>query len=108
MIPRIGALRRHLGVEVATHATDGAGGAVKSWHQAGSVFGRVEPLRRREGFDDGRAVGLVTHRVTVRQSGGVARGVRFVDGGVRYRVLAVEHADPRRRFLECLCEEEQR
>ncbi|UOM33829.1 phage head closure protein [Acuticoccus sp. I52.16.1] len=107
MTPGAGELRHRLVLEVASEAADGAGGATRTWTPVESVFAQVEPRRRRESVEDGRHVGLVTHRVTVRRNGSVARGARFVEGATRYRVLAVEDADPQRRFLECLCEEEQ-
>ncbi|WP_075221053.1 phage head closure protein [Acuticoccus yangtzensis] len=107
MTPGAGELRRRLVLEVANDVSDGAGGATRTWVPVESLFAQVEPRRRRETVDDGRAVGLVTHRVTVRRTGSVARGARLVDGARRYRVLAVEDLDPQRRFLSLLCEEEQ-
>lgn len=107
MTPRIGELRRRIDVEMAQATPDGAGGADHTWTTVGSVFGRIEPRRRRETVDDGRAVGLVTHRVMLRRNAPLASGTRLVADGVRYRVLSVEDHDPRRRFLSCLCEEEQ-
>ncbi len=107
MTPGAGELRRRLVLEVATETPDGAGGATRTWTPVESVFARVEPRRRRERVEHGRHVGLVTHRVTLRRSGSVARGTRFAEGATRYRVLAVEDFDPQRRFLVCLCEEEQ-
>lgn len=104
---RIADLRRRLVMEAASDAPDGAGGGVRTWQPVDSVFAEVEPRRRRESVDDGRRVGLVTHRIVLRFRTDVAGDVRFVDGTTRYRVLAVEPHDARRRFLECLCEEEQ-
>lgn len=106
-VPAIGELRRRLLIEEATEAADGAGGVIRTWAPVTGVWGRVEPRRRGETVDDGRQVGRVTHRVTIRRRDGIGGGVRFVSGGVRYRVLAVEDLDPARRFLACLCEEEQ-
>ena len=105
--PGAGELRHRLVLEVAAEASDGAGGVTRTWTAVASVFARVEARGRRETVADGRHVGVVTHRVTLRRSGSVARGARFVDGARRYRVLAVEDFDPQRRFLACLCEEEQ-
>lgn len=86
--------------------TDGAGGATRTWVAAGAAFASVEPIARREAVDAQRAVALVTHRVTVRFRDDVGRHVRFLDGATRYRVLATE-PDAQRRFLACLCSEEQ-
>lgn len=105
--PGAGELRHRLVLEVASETADGAGGATRTWTPVASVFARVEPRRRAERVEDGRNVGLVTHRVTVRRNGSVTRGTRFVEGTRRYRVLAVEDFDVQRRFLACLCEEEQ-
>lgn len=103
----IGALRRRLEIEVAVDTADGAGGATRSWAPLGTVFGQIVPRRRRETVDDGRQVGVVTHLITIRWRGDVSGGARFSSDGTTYRVLAVEDADPYRRFLDCWCEEEQ-
>ena len=103
----IGELRRRLTLEAASDTPDGAGGAIRAWVPVGSVFARVEPRRRRESVEDGRAVGVVTHCVTIRRRDDVDGRVRFVGDGATYRVVAVEDADPQRRFQDCWCEEEQ-
>lgn len=103
----IGELRRRLTLEAASNTPDGAGGAIRAWVPVGSVFARVEPRRRRESVEDGRAVGVVTHCVTIRRRDDVDGRVRFVGDGATYRVVAVEDADPQRRFQDCWCEEEQ-
>jgi len=103
----IGALRRRLTIEAADEAPDQAGGLVRTFTPVATVFAAVAPRRRRETVDDGRQVGLVTHRITIRWRDDVSGATRFRAGGVTYRVLAVEDADPARRFLDCWCEEEQ-
>ncbi|WP_108661179.1 phage head closure protein [Acuticoccus kandeliae] len=107
MMPRIGELRRRIAIETASDVADGAGGSVRSWTPAGTVHGRIEPRRRAERVENGRLSGLVTHRVTLRAGATVTGGARLVADGVRYRVLVVEDHDPQRRFIDCLCEEEQ-
>lgn len=106
-VPTVGQLRRRLTIEAASEVADGAGGAVRTWAPLARVWGRVEPRRLGETVDDGRRVGRVTHRVTIRRRDGIDGHVRFVSGSDRFRVLAVEELDPARRFLRCLCEEEQ-
>lgn len=106
MIPRIGLLRRRIAVEAAVDVPDGAGGFTRTWTAAASVFGAVRPLRLRDGGADGRPVGVVTHEITIRRRT-LTGAMRLVADGVRYRVVAVEDADPARRFVTCLCEEEQ-
>ncbi|WP_420392564.1 phage head closure protein [Acuticoccus sp.] len=107
MTPRIGVLRRRLALEAPVDVPDGAGGVARSWNEIASVWAEVAPRRSSETVEDGRAVGLVTHRVTLRRRDDVERGVRFTDGEERYRVLTVVEGDAQRRFLDCLCEEEQ-
>jgi SPP1 family predicted phage head-tail adaptor len=105
--PTIGELRQRLVIERASEVADGAGGAIRTWSAVSTVFARIEPLRRRETVADGRSAGFVTHRITIRHRADITGDVRFVSGGARYRVLAVSALDPKRRFLACLCEEEQ-
>lgn len=104
-MPRIGALRRRLTLETATDVTDGAGGSVRTWVMTDAVFAETETTAIREDVADGRAVGIATHRVTIRWRSDVTRAMRFVDGPAHYRVIAVK-SDARKRFLTCLCEEE--
>ena len=103
---RIATLRRRLALEREEVSGDEAGGATRVWTPAGAAFAAVEAVRRGEQVERERNVGAVTHKVTVRWRADVARNVRFVDGAVRYRVLATE-ADDARRWLTCLCAEEQ-
>lgn len=107
MPPRIGELRRRINVEVENTTPDGAGGSVRTWVPAMTVFGRIEPVRRREDVRAGSRMGVVTHRVTIRRPPELMSTLRLVVDAVIYRVLAVECADPRRRFVDLLCEEEQ-
>lgn len=104
----IGELRRRLVIEAATDEPDLAGGVVRTFEPIGEVFAKITPRRRRESVDDGRQVGVVTHLITIRRRADVTGECRFVEGATVYRVLAVEDADPQRRFLDCWCEEEQR
>ena len=103
----IAELRRRLTIEAASDVPDGAGGVVRTWAPIDAIFARIEPRRRRESNDDGRMVGLVTHCVTIRRRDDIDGRVRFVGDGKTYRIVAVEDADPQRRFLDCWCEEEQ-
>ena len=106
-VPTVGDLRRRLAIEQANDAPDGAGGAVRTWTTVAQVWGRIEPRRRRESVESGRLVGEVTHRIVIRRREGIDGRVRFVSGDTVFRVLAVEDLDPARRFLRCLCVEEQ-
>ncbi len=103
-----GDLRRRLTLEAANDVPDGRGGTVRTFVPVAEVFAAVTPRRRREDVVNGREVGLVTHSVTIRWRADVTGDMHFSDGATAYRVLSVEDADPKRRFLECWCEEEQR
>ena len=103
----IGDLRRRVTIEAAEDAPDGTGGVARTWVAIGDVFARITPRRRREAVQAGRQVGVVTHRITMRWRDDIDGELRLVSDGVTYRVLAVEDADPMRRFIDCWCEEEQ-
>jgi SPP1 family predicted phage head-tail adaptor len=105
MTPTIGELRRRVRIEAPVDAPDGAGGRARSWITVATVFAAIRPVRSRDGLADGRSAGIVTHEITIRRRD--VRRARLVEGTVRYRVLAVEDTDPARRFVTCLCEEEQ-
>ncbi len=105
--PTIGRLRRRVEILVPEDVPDGMGGATRTFVSGGFAWAAVETRRRRESVEDGRLTGLLVHRITLRAGPDVASGMVIRDGARRYRVLAVEPADPLRRYLVCHAEEEE-
>lgn len=105
--PAIGALRTRLTLEAAVDTTDAAGGVLRLFVPIGEVFANVEPRRRRETVTDGRSVGELVYRITIRYRDDVDGAMRFTDDARSFRILSVEPLDQTKRFLVCWCEVEQ-
>ena len=101
----IGALRHRLAVELATDTDDGAGGTMRAWQAAGSVWAMIEPIH-----GDARVIAqapeqLVTHRVTLRFRDDIGGGHRFVEDARIFQIQAAFDPDGTRRRLVCLVQE---
>lgn len=104
----IGALRSHVALQSPQEVDDGSGGVTVSWANVATVWADVSAISMREASVAGHLDGVVTHRVRLRFREDVSGGWRVLYGERTLRVLATRDADGRRRFLECLCEEEGR
>lgn len=106
--PAIGALRERVTLQQPVEADDGAGGVAVTWSGVATVWAAIRPRSLREAEVSGRLDGIVTHAVMIRHRTDVRGGWRIVFGNRELRVLAVQDSDGRKRFTECLCEEEGR
>lgn len=103
-----GELRSELALEAMTPVPDGAGGYAESWSEIGLVFARIEPVQARERFGAGQTLEEVTHRITLRQRGDIASGMRFRRGARIFAILTVHDPDETERYLVCRVREEGR
>ncbi len=83
----IGALRHRLVLEKDRKTDDGAGGLAVETADAGTVWGRIRPLRPPRGGWVGSAP-RCTHEIVLRSSAATEDISAFRDGGRRFRVLA--------------------
>jgi SPP1 family predicted phage head-tail adaptor len=104
----IGHLRDQVHLQQPLEVDDGSGGVTTSWMSVASVWATITPRSQREASVAGHLDGIVTHRVRLRHREDLRGGWRIVKGTRILRVLVVSDPDGRRRFVECLCEEEGR
>ena len=103
----IGALRHRVTLQRAVRTAGDGGTATLSWTSAGSLFARIEPVSGREvEIGDGIAA-RVTHQILVRHRDGLGAQMRFTEGNRVFEIHAVLDIEGRRRWLQCLCEEQQ-
>ncbi|MBO0904917.1 phage head closure protein [Jiella sonneratiae] len=102
-----GLFSRRVALDEPAIVPDGAGGGATQWQEVRELSVRIEPLSvaARERFDQREAT--VTHRVLLRATTAVERGMSFRIGGRRLLVLSVHDPDESGRYLVCRCEEER-
>jgi SPP1 family predicted phage head-tail adaptor len=102
----IGSLRHRVTIERPQPSPQDGGGATIEWTPVGEVFARIDTISGREvEVADGRA-GRVTHKVLIRYRNDILPEMRIVTEMRRLDVRSVIDVDGRRRWLQCLCEEQ--
>ncbi len=109
----VGAMRHRLKLQSTTRASDGGGGARKSYSTIATVFGSIKPQTGSERFFGDKLEGVVTHIITIRFRRGVTHANRIVYEHIRsgqkytrtFNVKRVINTDTKDRFLELLCQE---
>lgn len=106
--PAIASLRERVTLQAQVETDDGAGGVIVTWNDVATVWAAIEPRSMQEAEVSGRLDGIVKHRVLMRHRTDILGGWRIVSASRVLRVLAARDADGRKRFTECLCDEEGR
>ena len=101
----IGRMRRRLTVMAPVEADDGAGGVVRTYEDARTVWAAVEPVAGGFRLAAGRTGQTVTHRIILRSGQALTAQHCLRDGTRTYRVRSVHAADAEGRFLVALTEE---
>jgi SPP1 family predicted phage head-tail adaptor len=98
-------MRRRVTLEQPLDASDGAGGATRTYAPLANLWARVTPRRAAAQFQAERQEQAITHDVRIRRRAGVTSQMRFVFAGRALLIQSVYDEDERRRFLVCQCEE---
>jgi SPP1 family predicted phage head-tail adaptor len=85
---------------------DGAGGATRTWTAVGEVWGHIAALGGSETIASDRGAQRLSHRITIRWRGDVTGEMRLRSAGRTFSILVVLDPEDRKRFLECLTQEE--
>jgi SPP1 family predicted phage head-tail adaptor len=102
----VGALNRRLALEAPDETGDGAGGVIRSYISAATVWAHVAPLSAHTDVAADSLGAVLNHRIVIRRRTGLDTRHRFRDGARVYRITAIrETAD--RRFLEIDAEERE-
>ncbi|HEY4193857.1 MAG TPA: phage head closure protein [Mesorhizobium sp.] len=96
-----GEFRARLALEACTTEADGLGGFTEIWTQAATLFAKIEPLSAESVFGADQTLETVTHRITLRQRGGVASGMRFTRVDRVFDIVTVHDPDESGRYLVC-------
>jgi len=103
----VGGLRRKFTLEHNMRIGDGGGGAVSSWVSVAQMWGSLTAVRGDEFFAEHRVQGRVSHEILLRYRSDVEPEMRLSLDGREFQILAVFDPDERRRWLKCLCEEQE-
>ncbi len=102
-----GDLRRLVRLWKPERTADAGGAAQTSFEDMGADHAAVRLRSQAERVSDARADGVATHEIRLRHREDIAGGWRIAGGAKSYRVLAAADPDGRRRWTQCLCEEEE-
>lgn len=100
-----GQLTARLELETADAASDGQGGAALTWVSIGALWARIEPVSMTPKEVAGQEIGVVTHRIWLRNRSDIETGMRLRKGTCIFDIRALRDPDESGRYLVCLCEE---
>lgn len=102
-----GDLDRRLVIEAPVETADDAGGVVRSYADAATVWASVRPETMRAAVEADAAGAVLTCRILMRAGRDLTTRHRLREGTQRYRILAVREWRERRmssRFLDIRAE----
>lgn len=102
-----GQFDRRLVIEAPVETADDAGGVVRGYDDAATVWASVQPETMRAEVEADAAGAAVTCRILMRAGRDVTTRHRLRDGAQRYRIIAVRERRERRagsRFLDIRAE----
>lgn len=101
----IGKLKSRVTIEEAVRTPDGGGGFTESWQSIADspeVYAAILPLSGSEQLRHHQLSSTVTHRIIIRQRGGITPAMRLVKGSVIYDIISVTERQGKESYLEIL------
>jgi SPP1 family predicted phage head-tail adaptor len=98
-----GKLSRRLVLEAPAETPDGAGGVVRTYQAAATLWAAVEPAAARGEVVAAQPGATVTHRIVIRYRADMTFRHRFRDGARIFRIVTLRERS--RRWLEIQAEE---
>jgi SPP1 family predicted phage head-tail adaptor len=100
-----GSLNKRLIVEAPVETPDGAGGVVRAYEAAATVWASITPVSARAHVEGDQAGALLTHRIVVRSGLELSTQHRLRHGGRVFTIAAFRDADGRGRFIDISAQE---
>ena len=94
-------------VSVKARASNGQGGWVVTWEEAGSVEGRMRPASATERLNAAQRQAMLSHVLYVDADEAIQRGNRVSDGERTWDVIAIREPSLAGHHLEIECQEIQ-
>jgi SPP1 family predicted phage head-tail adaptor len=101
---RLGRLRHRLTIAAPVETDDGAGGVVRTWADAATVWAAVEAVSAAERFEAAQAGRTVTHRIVMRAGQDLTTRHRLRRGTTVYEPRSF-HASRAEDFVLVLAQE---
>lgn len=102
---RAGMLRHRVTIQAQTSSEDSIGQPIKTWHDVGTYWAAVIPLRGREAEQARQIKAEATHKVVLRGIGRVTPEMRLLFKGRILDVIEALDREERGRELNLLCVE---
>lgn len=102
----IGSLRHRITIERPRRISTDGGGATIEWIGIGDVFARIDAISGREAVVADGIAARVTHKVLIRHRDDILPEMRFICSNRRLDIRSILDLDGRRRWLQCLCEDQ--
>lgn len=100
-------LNRSFSIMRTVRVADGQGGWISSWHNMGSVLGRLSPVAAAEVKNADQQQSRVTHMFYTGGTEDVVRNDHVIASDLTFEVLAVMRTSEPGHHLECSCREIQ-
>jgi SPP1 family predicted phage head-tail adaptor len=100
-----GSLDKRLIIEAPVEAPDGAGGVVRAYEAAATVWASITPDTARADVQGDHSRALVTHRIVIRNGPELSTQHRLRNGGRVFAISAFRDADGRGRFIDISAQE---
>jgi SPP1 family predicted phage head-tail adaptor len=95
-----GSLNKRLIIEAPVETPDGAGGVVRAYEAAGTVWASITPVTARADVQGDDSQAVVTHRIVIRTGPELSTQHRLRNGGRAFAISAFRDADGRGRFVD--------
>jgi len=103
----IGELRHRIVLQTLSNATDAQGGAVTTWSDTVTIWGKVEPAKSYERFFANRLEYQRSHVCYIRHREDVTTSMRISFDSRLFQIKGVRRPDERKFFLILDLEESQ-
>jgi SPP1 family predicted phage head-tail adaptor len=100
-----GSLDKRIVIEAPVETPDGAGGVMRDYETAATVWGSITPVAARPDVEADRAETAVTHQIVVRSGPELTTQHRLRSGARVFRILAFRESDGHGRFVDISAQE---
>ena len=100
-----GKLRHKITIESKTNSQDAYGAMVETWSAAVTAWASIEQVSGQEYFEQGKVMGEVTTKITLRYQSGITTLMRVVWGSKIYGIVSIGNTEERNKEIMLLCKE---
>lgn len=102
---KAGELRHKITIESRTNSQDAYGAVTETWATHVTAWASIEPVTAKEYFEQGKVIGEVTTKITIRYQSGITSLMRVAWGSKIYGIIMVGNTAERNKEIMLLCKE---